>query len=185
MRTMFGPEGYLSVVRQRVFTAVEALLFALIIGVLMMVFVQVFARYVLRTSTPWTDNLSQILLVWVVMIGAAVAMERKEHYAITVIIDRIPCVLRAVVLLAANMLGVAFLLLLMVLGWEHFQAGFGRSYLGTGLPRAVTYLALPVGAALMAFSMISQSLELLTNKVKPQIAVTRNARMKRRMLRSK
>ena len=65
--------------RRKFFAAVEAVLFVLTASLLILIALQVFTRYVLQASVPWTEEMARMVLVWAVMLGAAVAMERNEH----------------------------------------------------------------------------------------------------------
>ncbi len=160
---LFGGDGYVTRARRQCFAVLEAVLFTLVMGVLTVVIIQVVARYMFKVSTPWTDEVSQILLVWTVMVGAAVAMERKEHYVITFIFDRVPRRIRLALLVSINLVAAIFLLLLADIGWDYFHRGFGRNYIVTGVPHAATFLSLPVAAVMMLFSMVSQSLEVVVD----------------------
>jgi tripartite ATP-independent transporter DctM subunit len=48
----------------------------------------VFCRYVLRDALVWTDELAVLLLVWMAMLGAVTAYQRREHVRLTVIVNR-------------------------------------------------------------------------------------------------
>jgi len=168
MRKWFGTDGCVTSMRKKIFTTLEAVLFALVTSVFMVVIIQVLARYVFKASTPWAGELSQILLVWMVMVGAAAAMERKEHYVISFVIDLFPARLRTAVLVVSNTIGAVFLLLLVNIGWAYFQDGFSRTYVITGIPHATTFLSLPIAAAMMLFSMVSHSLDTLADRAHPK-----------------
>lgn len=124
LQKLFGIDGVVAVWRRRLFSLVEALLFILVLGVLVVVIVQVVGRYVFSIPTPWAEEVSKILLIWVVMIGAAVAMDRKEHYAINFLVDRCAPSWRLAVLGFANLLGVIFLVFLVDLSWSFFSGRF-------------------------------------------------------------
>ncbi|RKI70122.1 TRAP transporter small permease [bacterium 1xD42-67] len=59
--------------------------------------IQVVARYLLPSSPPWTEELARFAFIWSSSLGAAVALERGLHAAITVVVDRMPVPLRNVV----------------------------------------------------------------------------------------
>jgi TRAP-type C4-dicarboxylate transport system permease small subunit len=40
----------------------------------------VFSRFVLRSPSRWTEEVATILLIWVSLLGAAVAFGRNEHW---------------------------------------------------------------------------------------------------------
>lgn len=65
-------------------------LYALMI---LVVALQILTRWVLAdligSSLPWTVNLSQMLLVYVTFIGAAVASSKREHISLDLLVSRL------------------------------------------------------------------------------------------------
>ena len=53
------------------------------------VFLQVVLRYAFRTGVEGLDEVPRYLFVWLVMIGAAAAMERGEHTALVLFRERL------------------------------------------------------------------------------------------------
>ncbi len=56
--------------------------------------VQVIARYFLPSSPPWTEEMARLSFLWFSALGAAVALDRGAHAAITVALDAMPQGLR-------------------------------------------------------------------------------------------
>ncbi|GCF16159.1 hypothetical protein Harman_40940 [Haloarcula mannanilytica] len=60
---------------------------------ILVVGLQILTRWVLGTfigsSLPWTVNLSQMLLVYVTFIGAAVASGKREHISLDLLVSRL------------------------------------------------------------------------------------------------
>ncbi|MBV0926151.1 TRAP transporter small permease [Halomicroarcula limicola] len=71
--------------------ALALLLYGLMI---LVVGLQILTRWVLGSfigsSLPWTVNLSQMLLVYITFIGAAVASEKREHISLDLLSSRLP-----------------------------------------------------------------------------------------------
>lgn len=145
--------------RRRFFACMEALVFIHVMVLLVLIVLQVFTRYIMHAALPWTEELARMVLVWTVMLGAAVAMERKEHYAITVLSAGFRGALRLWVLLLTNVLGVVFLAALVRYGAEYMTANMKTFYVSTQVSRGWVYLALPVGAAIMGMSLVLHSIE--------------------------
>jgi TRAP-type C4-dicarboxylate transport system permease small subunit len=145
--------------RRRLYQALEAVIFVLVLMVLAFVFTQVFTRYVLHAPVNWLEEAARMTLVWLVMLGAAVAAERREHYLINVITNLLPETVARVVLVVTNVIALGFLVVLTVKGFEYFQSGMTSYYVSLNVPRGYIYIAVPIGAILMTFSLATQSIE--------------------------
>lgn len=153
--------------RRSFFKGIEAAVFGLVLGLLCLILLQVTARYLLHISLPWTEEMARIALLWTVMFGAAVAMERREHYAITIVSHQLRPPVDWIVTLAANLIGLIFLIIFCIYGLKFAETGMRASYVSLGIPRGWVYVALPVGGALMSFSLISQSVETFLFRNRP------------------
>ena len=51
---------------------------------------QVFTRFVLKNPSSWTEELAIFLLIWIGLLGSAVALGRKAHLGIDVLVNRFP-----------------------------------------------------------------------------------------------
>lgn len=147
--------------RRRAFACIEAVLFVHVIALLVLILLQVFTRYVMQAGLTWTEEVARMILVWTVMLGAAVAMERNEHYMITVLSARFRGAFRTWVLVVTNVLGLVFLVALVHYGSLYMAANMKTTYVSTGVSRGWVYLALPVGSAIMAGSLLLHSIEAL------------------------
>jgi TRAP-type C4-dicarboxylate transport system permease small subunit len=145
--------------RQRFYAGVEAIVFVLVLVLLALVLLQVFTRYVMHMALPWTEEVARMVLVWTVMLGAAIAMDRKQHYVITILSDHFRGWLRVGVLVATNVMGVVFLAALVRYGADYMAANMRTTYVSTQFSRGWVYLSLPVGSAMMIASLVVQSFE--------------------------
>ena len=50
---------------------------------------QVFTRFVLRSPSSWTEELAIFLLIWIGLLGSAVALKRKSHLGIDFLVNRL------------------------------------------------------------------------------------------------
>ena len=67
------------------------ILVMVVVGVLVIdVLWQVFTRYVLKDPSKWTEELAIFLLVWVALLGAAVATGRGAHLGIDYFVQKLP-----------------------------------------------------------------------------------------------
>ncbi|CUK26634.1 2,3-diketo-L-gulonate TRAP transporter small permease protein YiaM [Cognatishimia activa] len=131
--------------------ALDGLIAVLTIGMICLVFTNVVLRYGFSSSLRPSVELSRLGLVWVVMMGAVVAMRRDEHLAVTEfsakLFPRAVPVLRrigwAITLICVSMLFIG--------AFRQMQANWGNISQLTGLPSALFYLAGVISGGLMAF----------------------------------
>src|SRR5262245_16018056 len=72
----------------RISKAIELLGLAMFIAVLVVTLLQVIARH-LEVSLPWTEELARILFLAAMMLGIAVAIQRREHIVVDFLLGRL------------------------------------------------------------------------------------------------
>ena len=112
---------------------------------------QVFFRYVLNNSLPWSEELSVYFMIWMIFVGAAVVMRDWQHTSITVFADLLPPRARMAPVLFAKVATVVFLVVLAVLGFQVFDDSFHGHSITMGFSTKWVKLSIPVGAVLMIF----------------------------------
>ncbi|PWV99912.1 TRAP-type C4-dicarboxylate transport system permease small subunit [Hoeflea marina] len=113
----------------------------------------VFARYVLSYTPRWSEELPRLLLVWVTFIGAISGFVRRSHLSagITDLLVA-PGRFRNAIAFLAMIATAAFLLVLLVTGWNLTMATWSHETTVLSLPVGLVYLALPVTAC---FSLVA------------------------------
>ncbi len=91
-------------------TAIVVTCFALMLVIMM---IQVIARYALSVAVPWTDEASRYFFLAAIFLGAVLAQRRREHIRITILIDVLPDRARRVLACVSDAIciGVAAMLL--------------------------------------------------------------------------
>ena len=78
-------------IASRIFTLITevpaVILVCVEVGIL---FAGVIFRYVLNNPLVWSDELAEILFLWLAMLGAVIALRRREHMRMTAIVSRLP-----------------------------------------------------------------------------------------------
>lgn len=63
----------------------NTLLVSLLVGMIIVAFLQVLFRYLFLMSAPWTEELGKFLLAWLIFIGAAWAVYSEDHIKVDVL----------------------------------------------------------------------------------------------------
>lgn len=116
---------------------------------------QVFSRYVdFVPRFMWTEEISRFSFIWMLFLGAAVAVRKGTHFLIDIIPkqtkEQYGNLLDVVVLLV-----ICFVALSMVVGGVRFvEMGFKRISTTSGIQLAWIYLSIPVsGASIAVFTL--------------------------------
>ncbi|WP_245413896.1 TRAP transporter small permease [Fulvimarina endophytica] len=84
-----GPSGFLRAAGA-FWWALDALVIAMFVGMLVVMFIQVASRYALGVGVPWTDETSRFLFIGEIFFGAAIAQRYGAQIRITVLLDVLP-----------------------------------------------------------------------------------------------
>ena len=133
-----------------------------------MLIIQVFLRYVLKASVPFSEELARYLMVWVVFLAAGLALQEDAHISIRILVDKLPGRTRSWANLGAQILLLVFLVLLMIetialLPYQRLQI-----ILSMGISIFWFYLAIPVGCSIMILFLLPkmhQKLKKISGKI--------------------
>lgn len=150
--TLFRFYDRLSALAARGAMAISVVLLA---GVTVVTGVAVFFRYVLNDPLQWSQELAQYALVWLVMLGASIAVRSREHIRLDTVVNRIPRKLSASIEMATSFIIIALLSYVIHYSWIMTFVRATRMYSPSLAIKMVWfYSALPFGFALIIFQTI-------------------------------
>jgi C4-dicarboxylate transporter DctQ subunit len=131
----------------------EAGLFLLVASFSLLAFVQVVLRYGFNRGLFWADELTLFAFTWTIFLSAALALERKLHFGVYLLVDRLPPRLRHAtsVVMHAGMAGVVIFFLWF--GVWHAWTNWVQESDVLRIAMTWWYLALPVACVLMLVSL--------------------------------
>lgn len=114
-----------------------------------LVSVQVFARYVLNNTPPWSEELCRYLFVWASFLGACVAMRRAAHLGVDSLVVRLPPRVREVLDHVVTVLVAAFAAILVWQGAALVPAMATQRSPSMGVSLQYVFVAVPIAAVIM------------------------------------
>jgi TRAP-type C4-dicarboxylate transport system permease small subunit len=123
----------------------------LLVAMSAVVFGNVISRYFLNTTWGWYEEVSRFLLIWIVFLGAVVAMIRSDHLGIDLLpLIFSPRVCRAMVVLT-DVLVLAALTIMFQGAWDMAIDSLASGWVASSvpIPYGWVYMIGPVSAALM------------------------------------
>ncbi|HPY78277.1 MAG TPA: TRAP transporter small permease [Anaerohalosphaeraceae bacterium] len=142
--------------------AIESLVMIVVAILALDVLWQVFTRFVLNHPSSWTEELAIFLLIWVALLGAAVALGRGSHLGIDYFINKLPLKDKLAVEIFVYLCIAVFSILVMVTGGIELvrtTLALKQKSPALGIELGYVYLAVPVSGCFMVFYSI---LELAT-----------------------
>jgi len=133
----------------------------LMVALVVDVFLGVFSRYVLHATFQWYDEVARLCFVWMVFLGAAVAVRRGAHFRLHLLIDRFGPRLRYATDVAVGVLVLVFGAVLVAGGIAMYPVA--RRQVTDSLELSMLWFhgALPIGGALMILFSLPQLWRLL------------------------
>ena len=137
--------------KRRVST-VDCFLAIIFVLIIILVFVQVFCRYVFNAAPSWTEEIAKYLFVWMTFVGAAAAFRDNIHIGVDFFVSLLPASAGKFMGIVDKVLVVSVSAVLTVIGVFWTVDVWGMLSPAVGLPIAlVLYAALPVGSALIVY----------------------------------
>ncbi|MDU2064893.1 MAG: TRAP transporter small permease [Sporomusaceae bacterium] len=149
-----GPIGYLA-------RTAEFVMVVLTITMVALVSYQVFQRYVLKYTPPWSEELAVYLMIWFGMIGIAVGVRRNSHMALHYFADLFPQVLQHPLAILKYILILTYTGILFNEGLSMVELTLRQTSPALHIPVAYVYAALPVSFALILIFSLERLVRLL------------------------
>ena len=143
-----------------------------VIGVIMLavcltlIFAGVVMRLVFKSGIPWQEELSRILYVLVVYIGASYGMKSKDHIRVVFIREMLPPLGRKILEIFTDVVWVAFNVVVVVISiqlYPKLQRFIGESAI-LEIPLHWIFLTVPIGCGLVTLRLIQGYIQKYTRK---------------------
>jgi TRAP-type transport system small permease protein len=142
--------------------AVEFVMVALTVLMVVLVTYQVFQRYVLHYTPPWSEELAVYLMIWFGMIGIAAGIRRDSHMALRYFADKMPQAMQQVLQYFKYIATLVYAAVLTYQGYTMVLLTMRQQSPAMAIPVGFVYLALPVSMGLILLFTVEQLLKEIT-----------------------
>jgi TRAP-type C4-dicarboxylate transport system permease small subunit len=139
---------------------IVAILFAILIGLTGM---QVFNRFFLNDSVAWAEEVSKILLFYIVFLSGSLAIQRKAFSAFDTY-KALPASLHVAALVAMNIIILAFLSAALFFGAKMVSLTMTQITPALEMPQSIVYGAVPLGMAFMIVVTLDRIVAILDGR---------------------
>ncbi|MER8750488.1 TRAP transporter small permease [Mesorhizobium sp. M1050] len=113
------------------------------------IFWQVFSRYILNSSPSWTEPFSVLLMGWFIFLGAAVGVRERTHLGFDVLLYFLPTAAKAVLRSISDIVVLAFGAGMIVYGVQLARLTWNTVMPSLAFPGGVGFLPVVLGGALV------------------------------------
>lgn len=118
------------------------------------IFLQVVYRYILTQPLYWSEELARYLFVWLSIIGATLALQKRGHFRLDILFRALPKQVKPYMRFLIHFLMGAVVFVILIQGIMLVQKTFLQESPAMGISMAWAYASLPVGGALMALHLL-------------------------------
>jgi TRAP-type C4-dicarboxylate transport system permease small subunit len=128
----------------------------LLVAMTVVTFAQVFFRFVVVHSLPWSEEFSRYSLVWASFLGASIALKRGLHIGVEAFVTRLSQEKRRLIYLITLVIITFFLIVVIVKGVQMASFNMRQSSPAMRIPMGFPYLAIPVGSLIMVIHLLDE-----------------------------
>jgi len=154
--------------------SLELLVMVVVVVLVIDVLWQVFTRFILKNPSTWTEELAVFMLIWVSLLGAAVALGRGAHLGIDYLVGKLPARIRVFTEVFAFLCVALFSFTVMILGGVELVVDTLRlEQISPAINVKVgyVYLAVPISGFFLVLYSIIGLCERLAELVKGKIVI--------------
>jgi TRAP-type C4-dicarboxylate transport system permease small subunit len=165
----------LKTVRGGFIRLLEILVTAMVALLTLTVLWGVFTRFCLGRQAEFTDELARVLLVWVSMVGAALAFGAKAHLGVDFFVSKLhPEARKALSLLVQMITAVLAVTVFIGGGWELSCSQMGQQLPTLPISRGIVYASIPLGGILICLFALENAARIIATPAEQLEAQTKS-----------
>ena len=129
----------------------EALCGLMVAIIIILVFAQVIARYVVNVSLAWSEEATRLLFIYVAFFGFVVAVQTGRNLRLDLLVDRMPPALGRWVRILVHLAAAAFLAVVTWQGTSLAQQVSEQQTPALQISKSFFYVPIPAASALLLY----------------------------------
>ncbi|MFP5404942.1 MAG: TRAP transporter small permease [Gammaproteobacteria bacterium] len=156
--------------------ALEIIIVACLAVMSVLVFANVVLRYAFDSGIAWSEELSRLVFVWLIFLGAILASKEHVHIGFDTLVKRLPERGRKTLILISGVVMLACCVFLVVGGWQQTVINLQNQYPVLGISYAWLYAVAIVFGIGTAIAIVANLRSVLTRRAltEDELNLTRN-----------
>jgi len=141
-------EGAVDTVRKYLIRPIEVIIAAMLAVMLVMILLNVVLRYAFNSGITITEELSRLLFVWLVFLGAVAALFERAHLGVDTLLHMLPRPAKIVCFVLSNALMLYLSWLIFSGSWTQAAINYGSTTPVLGLSQSLYFIPVLVFTAM-------------------------------------
>ncbi|HHV53136.1 MAG TPA: TRAP transporter small permease [Synergistaceae bacterium] len=143
------------------------------------IFIQIILRYIFNLPLAWSEELARFTFVWLIYLGASMAVKRQRHLRVDAALLMFPKRVRPFIMLIGDLLFLFFaLVIIKETATLTYIVSFVRRQVSPALQisMGLAYLAVPVSFSLMAIRLCQNIIKFVQENIMNRLETGKVAR---------
>lgn len=132
------------------------------IAMTVLLMMQVISRYLFQFSFAWTEEICNILFIWMVYLGVSGAVLERKQIKIDAFIEALPFKWKKIMLIIGNIVTIVFCIWIIfpTMTLINNMAGSGATTMMLRISKPLTYAIIPLSMILVSIRYVQESFRL-------------------------
>ncbi len=137
----------------------EIVIIFLFFTMVVVVFLQVVARYIFNSPPSWSEELARYCQVWIIILASSICIRKGSHLAVDYISHRLTWKINRGIEIFTNVLVVFYVAVVAIFGVRLMLAGQYQVSAAIQIKMSLIYLVFPLGGLLMLIEAVLKTVE--------------------------
>lgn len=144
----------------KLMSAISFLIGMLLLAAVLLVIVQIFFRYVFRHPLGWSNQLCQIMYVWIVLLGLPLLFHKKAVTAFDYFSSKLSERSQHILHVFVCLFGLFFAVVFVIFSWQFMMKKGGMMIPAFRvIPYYAVYVSMPISGVLLIAELLLQLIE--------------------------
>ena len=144
---------------------IDLVLFVILAAMVVIVSVQIFTRFVLFYSLPWSEELSRYLFAYLILLGACVGVRENNQISIDIIDNFVQGRQARILALVQYLVQIAAVVILFYSSLMLIKVGARQVSPAMGLKMSLIYMCFPIGFSLILIELAVKTVGVISGRL--------------------
>jgi len=143
-------------IEKYLYTLTEVLVFLLFVVMVILVFLQVYTRFLTDNSITWSEELSRFVMIWMIFLASTLTFRTNSHIAVDNVVKLFPSKIRVFIEVVAHLFMLAFIAVVLWGAFIVIPTTAIQTSPSNNIVMAYVYISIPISMAIIALEVLKR-----------------------------